>query len=230
MLGILAAPSIDDFWQMAKDTPPDQSEMLKFLAMIVTDSDSPGELEYKENLFQKAIERHNGFDFPLEPELAGPLFRIMVSGQGQQRVFNAATGFLTAALNQESWDAAKLLAQRAAEELYAKAEAEGKISYTGESPWFAAIGDSWAHTESVVNYDQFDPESIKAVKDILAEADIKLPQWRIAVGGAEGCLSFDEASEKAAAPYCMDFLGYEKQIKKAFDPNLLAESSFYVNP
>jgi len=230
MLAILATSSLDDFWEMVKVSPPENAELLKYLVILVLDASSSGETQYRNRLLQAIMDRTGGMNFPLDPSITGPAFRIMVSGQGQQRVFNVSTGFLTASVNQESWDSAKLLAQRTAEELYAKYAAEGKILDAGESPWFAAIGENWAHTESVVNYDQFDPESIKAVRQILADADVKLPQWRLAVGGAEGCLSFNEASEKAAAPYCLDFLEYEKKIKKAFDPNLVAESSFYVNP
>jgi hypothetical protein len=161
--------------------------------------------------------------------MISPIFRNLITGQGQQRVFNVATGFITAAVNEESWDSVTLLGQKTAE-LYSKYEAQGKIAIAGESPWCAPLGDTFAHTESVVSYDQFDPESIKAIREILAEADILLPQWRLAVGGAEGCLSFNEISEKAAAPYCLDFLGYEKKIKRTFDPKLVSESSFYVNP
>lgn len=230
VLAILATSSADDFWEMIKASPPEMAETLKYVAIMMLDAGSDREMKYKYELLQKIMDRTNGMNFPMDETMMGYIFRNLVTGQGQQRVFNVTSGFLTAAVNEESWDSVKLLAQRTAEDLYAKYEAEGKIAYTGESPWFSPLGDSFAHTESVVSYDQFDPESIKAVRQILAEADIKLPEWRLAVGGAEGCLSFDEASEKAAAPYCLDFLGYEKKIKKAFDPNLVAEASFYVKP
>ncbi|MBN1376098.1 MAG: hypothetical protein JXA01_08090, partial [Dehalococcoidia bacterium] len=230
MLAILVSSSADDFWQIVSTSPPEAGEALKFMALIMLDAASPREMQYRYDLLQKIMEKTDAMNFPMDPSLIGPAFRNMVTGQGQQRVFNVTTGFLTAAVNEESWDSVKLLAQRTADELYAKYEAEGRIAVTGEAPWFSAIGDSFAHTESVVNYDQFDPESIKAVRQLLEEADIKLPEWRLAVGGAEGCLSFNEASEKAAAPYCLDFLGYEKKIKRAFDPNLISESSFYVKP
>ncbi len=229
-LAILSTSSGDDFWQMVSASPPEVAEAMKFIGVLMMDAGSPREMQYRYDLLQKIMERTEAMNFPMGPDMMGPVFRNLVTGQGQQRVFNITTGFLTAAVNEESWDSVKLLGQRVAEELYAKYEAEGKIAITGENPWFAPLGDSFAHTESVVSYDQFDPESIKAVREILAEADIKLPQWHLAVGGAEGCLSFDEASEKAAAPYCLDFLGYEKKIKKAFDPNLVSESSFYVKP
>ena len=230
VLAILTTSSVDDFWQKVSASPPEMAEALKFISILMLDAGSPREMQYRYDLLQKIMERTEGMNFPMDPGMVGPVFRNLVTGQGQQRVFNITTGFLTAAVNEESWDSVKLLAQRTADELYSKYEKEGKIAITGESPWFSPIGDSFAHTESVVSYDQFDPESIKAVRQILEEADIKLPQWRLAVGGAEGCLSFNEASEKAAAPYCLDFLGYEKKIKKAFDPNLVAESSFYVKP
>jgi glycolate oxidase len=230
VLAILTTSSADEFWEMVKDSPPEMAEVLKFMAFLLLDAGSNREMQYKLALLEKIIDMTEGMNFPMDASMEGPVFRNMVTGQGQQRVFNLTSGFLTAAVNEESWDSVKLLAQRTAEELYARYEAEGKIAAAGENPWFAPLGDSFAHSESVVNYDQFDRESIKAVREILADADVKLPEWRLAVGGAEGCLSFNEASEKAAAPYCLDFLNYEKKLKTAFDPNLVAESSFYVNP
>ena len=229
-LALLMTSSVDDFYEMVSASPPEMAEAMKFITVMLMDAGSSREMQYRQKLLQKIREKTEAVDVPFDPGVLGPVFRNLITGQGQQRVFNLTTGFLTAAVNEESWDSVKILAQRTAEELYAKYEATGKIAITGESPWFAPLGDSFAHTESVVSYDQFDPESIKAVREILAEADILLPKWHQAVGGAEGCLSFDEASEKAAAPYCLDFLGYEKKIKKAFDPNLVSESSFYVKP
>ena len=230
VLAILTTSSADEFWEMVKDSPPEMAEILKFMAFLLVDAGSKREMQYKLAVLEKIMEKTEGMNFPLEAGAIGPIFRNLVTGQGQQRVFNLTSGFLTAAVNDESWDSVKLLAQRTAEELYAKYEAEGKIAAAGENPWFAPLGDTFAHSESVVSYDQFDRESIKAVREILAEADVRLPEWRLAVGGAEGCLSFNEASEKAAAPYCLDFLKYEKALKAAFDPNLVSESSFYVNP
>ena len=45
-----------------------------------------------------------------------------------------------------------------------------------------------------------------------------------------GCLSPNARAQKLAAPYCLDFMNYEKQVKKLFDPNLVAEASWYVMP
>jgi hypothetical protein len=122
------------------------------------------------------------------------------------------------------------ISKRAAEEIWDKYEKEGKIALAGESPWGTALADWASHVECVVVYDQMDPDSVNAVREIIAEADAKLPRWRLAVGSFEGCLTTAESAQKAAAPYSLDFLSYEKKIKKAFDPNLVSEYSWYVSP
>jgi len=230
MIVLLTTSSLDHFWEVASASPPEMAEVMKFIGVLMIDAGSQREMKYRCDLIQKIMEQTQAMNIPMGPDMLGPVFRNMVTGQGQQRNFNVTSGFLTAALNEESWDSIKTLSKRTAEEIYAKYEAEGKIAVAGENPWFVPIGDHCAHTESVISYDQFDPESIKTVRQILQEVDIKIPQWHQAVGGAEGFLGLNEESEKAAAPYCIDYLGYEKKIKKAFDPKLVAESTFYVNP
>ena len=131
---------------------------------------------------------------------------------------------------QEAWDAMGNVSRRCAEEIWAKYEAEGKISYAGESPWGAALGDWGSHVEAVCVYDQLDPESVQATRDVIAEVDSLLPKWSLGMGSFEGCLSPSEAAQKKAAPYCLDFMSYEKNIKKLFDPKLVSESSWFVTP
>jgi hypothetical protein len=119
--------------------------------------------------------------------------------------------------------------KKATEDLYEKYEKLGLVAESGESPWASAFVDTCGHIECVVIFDQFDNKSVEAVREILAEADRKLPEWHLAMGAFEGALTFEERSQKAAAPYCLDFLHFEKKIKKLFDPNLVSESSAYVS-
>jgi hypothetical protein len=187
-------------------------------------------LKYKEELIEKLLDKYEVMNFPLEGQMQAALFYNLVTGQGTQRVFRLSGSFLSAVGAQEAWDAMGNISRRCAEEIWAKYEAAGKISYAGESPWGAALGDWGSHVESVCVYDQLDPESVQATREVIAEVDELLPKWSLGMGSFEGCLSPAEAAQKKAAPYCLDFMTYEKKIKKLFDPKLVSESTWYVTP
>jgi glycolate oxidase len=227
---MLMTESNDEFWNMIKDSPPEAAEMYKFSASFLMDAASPRELKYKEELIEKLLDKYEVMNFPLEGQIQAALFYNLVTGQGTQRLFRLSGRFVSAVGAQEAWDAMGNISRRCAEEIWAKYEAAGKISYAGESPWGAALGDWGSHVESVCVYDMLDPESVQATRDIIAEVDSLLPKWSLGMGSFEGCLSPGEAAQKKAAPYCLDFMTYEKHIKKLFDPNLVAESTWFVTP
>jgi glycolate oxidase len=227
---MLATESNDEFYGMIKDSPPEMAEMYKFAASVLVDAASPGELKYREQLVEKLLDKYEVMSFPIDDKLRGLLFYNLVTGQGTQRAFRLSGSFISAVAGQEAWDAMGNISKRAAEDIWAKYEAAGKIAIAGEAPWGAALGDWGSHVESVVVYDQLDPESVQAARDIIVEVDEKLPKWSLGMGSFEGCLSPGEAAQKKAAPYCLDFMSYEKKIKKLFDPKLVSESTWYVTP
>jgi glycolate oxidase len=227
---MIVSESNDEFWDMVKDSPPEMAEMYKFAASFLVDAASPGELKYREQLVEKLLDKYEVMSFPMDDKMRGALFYNLVTGQGTQRIFRVSGSFLSAVGAQEAWDTMGHISRRCAEEIWAKYEAEGKIALAGESPWGAALGDWGSHVESVCVYDQLDPESVQATRDIIAEVDELLPKWSLGMGSFEGCLSPAEAAQKKAEPYCLDFMSYEKKIKKLFDPNLVSESTWYVTP
>ncbi len=84
--------------------------------------------------------------------------------------------------------------------------------------------------EVITQYDPADPESCLETRKIVEKADAKVAEWGLGINLLENALSFEEASLKAAAPHSVDFVKWMKRIKKAFDPNNVAESAFYVSP
>jgi hypothetical protein len=82
--------------------------------------------------------------------------------------------------------------------------------------------------EGFCAYDAANPDVAKVIGEIGAEADTKVAQWSLAINSLEGALSFEESALKAADPYCLNLLSWMKKVKRAFDPNLVSESSFYV--
>lgn len=227
---MLVTESNDAFYDMIKDSPPEMAEMYKFACSILIDAGSSRELKYRELLFEKMLDKYEVMAFPVDDKLKAALFYNLVTGQGTQRAFRLSGSFVSAVSGQEAWDAMSNISKRAAEEIWLKYETAGKVAYAGEAPWGAALGDWSSHVEGVVVYDQLDPESVQATREIIAEVDEKLPKWSLAMGSFEGCLSPGEAAQKKAAPYCLDFMSYEKKVKKLFDPNLVSESTWYVTP
>ncbi|MDD5170805.1 MAG: hypothetical protein PHN75_18460, partial [Syntrophales bacterium] len=227
---MLVTESNDDFYDAIKDSPPEAAEMYKFAGSILVDAGSPREVQYRQTLLEKLLEKYEVMSFPMDEKMSGLLFYSLVTGQGTQRAFRLSGSFLSAVGAQESWDSMGQVSKRASEEIWAKYEAEGKIGLAGEAPWGAALGDWGSHVESVGVYDQLDPESVQAAREIIAEVDEKLPKWSLGMGSFEGCLSPSEAAQKKAAPYCLDFMGYEKKVKMLFDPALVSESTWYVTP
>jgi len=227
---MLVTSSNDDFVDAVKDSPPEIAEMYRFAGSILVDAASPRELAYRTKLLEAILNKWEIMSFPLDDVLRGNLFFNLVTGQGTQRAFRLSGSFISGAGNQETWDAMSNFSRMAAGEIWAKYEKAGKVAPAGEAPWGSALGDTCAHVESVVIYDQLDPDSVQAARDIVLECDEKLPKWHLGMGSFEGCLSLGERAQKLAAPYCLDFMKYEKQVKKLFDPNLVAESSWYVTP
>jgi len=227
---MLMTESNDEFWNMVKDSPPEAAGIYRFSANFLMDAASPRELKYKEALIEKLLDKYEVMNFPLEGQPLAALFYNLITGQGTQRVFRLSGRFNSAVAGEESWDAMGNISRRCAEEIWAKYEAAGKISYAGESPWGTALGDWGSHVESICLYDSTDPESVQAIKDIIAEVDSMLPKWSLGVGAFESCLSQGGVAQKKAAPYCLDYMGYEKKVKKLFDPNLVSESTWYVTP
>jgi hypothetical protein len=227
---MLVMSSNDDFWEAIKDSPPEMAELYKFAGSILVDSASPRELAYRTKLLDAMLDKWEIMSFPLDDTLRGNLFYNLVTGQGTQRAFRLSGSFLSGFGNQETWDAMSNASRRAAEDVWARYEAEGKVAAAGEAPWGTALGDTCSHVESIVVYDQLDPASVQAARDIILECDEKMPKWHLGMGSFEGCLSPNARAQKLAAPYCLDFMKYEKQVKKLFDPNLVAEASWYVMP
>jgi glycolate oxidase len=226
---MLVTESNDDFYNMVKDSPPETAGMYKFAGSFLVDAASPGELKYREQLIEKLLDKYEVMNFPMDDKMRGALFYNLMTGQGTQRIFRLAGSFMSAVGGQESWDAMGNISRRCAEEIWAKYEAAGKIAIAGESPWGVALGDWSSHVESVVIYDQLDPESVQATRDIIAEVEEKLPKWSLGIT-FDGCLNPGETAQSKAAPYCLDFMSYEKKVKKLFDPNLVSESTWYVTP
>jgi len=133
---------------------------------------------------------------------------------------------------EDSIDSVNTMATRAHEEIMVEARADGAIlDGVPETAWAVLYGsDGCGHVEMLTQYDPADPASCQRTREVVAKADKKVAEWGYGVNLLENALSFQEASLEAAAPYAVDFIKWMKRIKKAYDPNNVSESSFYVSP
>jgi len=223
--------SMDELAMYMQSTPPEELQKLWFCSSVVLDASSSREMHYREKCLEKLLEKTGGYIYPFPDKGLGAVFHNCITGQGGNRAFRASGSFVISPVGEESWDTMQLMGKRAAEELHAKYEQAGQIVTQGEGgPWGVCYGDTCGHLEQIVTFDPADPNACKAVGELVEQCDKKVAEWRIGINLLEGALSFEEASINAAAPYCLDFPSLMRKIKKAFDPNLVAESSFYVTP
>ena len=107
---------------------------------------------------------------------------------------------------------------------------EGKLLDDGDCCPIHPRNDAFSfHMETPVRYDACDPEAIKAAAE-LGEWSIKAGlEANLAIGMFDGIMLGDQVHD-IAGPRCLNYHLWMRKIKKAFDPNLVSESSFYTTP
>jgi hypothetical protein len=53
---------------------------------------------------------------------------------------------------------------------------------------------------------------------------------KLGIGALDGAFSYNNDIHDLFGPACMNYDHWMKKIKKAFDPNLVGEASFYIAP
>ena len=202
---------------------------------IVMDSSSPRELEYKEKVFREVVKR---FDGEIPPELnddphgqnARFLHAVLAIGANKGS-FRASGAFGAGVDGDESLDACQKMDEvgMPLKEKYAK---EGKILDDGDPCWIGPYADNavGAHMETPVRYDPCDPEAVKAVTEFGKWAVKVGLEANLCIGAFDSGLSFRDEVNDLAGPRCLNYHLWIRKIKKAFDPNLVSESSWYTTP
>ena len=222
----LIAESNDELFGMVQTAPPELIEKLRYTALVILDASSQEEMQYRKKCFEKILEKTEGTIFPLDSRANGIMYLCHTTGQGMTRAFRIGGGLALAPVGDDSLDSIGKVWERGYKEILEKHEQAGEIL---AAPWAPLYSDSsYGHMEGTCVYDAANPDVAKVIGEIGAEADTKVAQWSLAINSLEGALSFEESALKAADPYCLNLLSWMKKVKRAFDPNLVSESSFYV--
>lgn len=230
---LFSTESNDEFYALIKDIPKETAKTLSFSMCVCLDASSAREMEYKKRVFQEILKATNGQIYPVDDQVRGLLFNSSVTAQGMVRAaFRMCGSFVISPVSDESIDSCNRMATRAQEEIFEEVQERGMV-FGGfpELAWSVMYGsDGCGHIEMITQYDPADPESCRCTAGIVEKADTKIAEWGFGINLLENALSFQEASLKAALPHAIDFVTWMKKIKKAFDPQNAAESSFYVSP
>jgi hypothetical protein len=91
-------------------------------------------------------------------------------------------------------------------------------------------GSIGAHSEVVTRYDPSDQRAVKGVIELIQKMNDAMLNKKLAIGAMEGCFVYDNDVHDVFGPACMSYDHWIGKIKKAFDPNLVGEGSFYITP
>ena len=232
-IAMQTAETNDEFYAMIKDVPEEMKKIASYSMLLSLDAGSAREMQYKRRVLEELLQRTGGMSVPLDEKIKGSLFNGAVTAHGTVRAaFRPAGSFVISPVAEDTIDSVNEMAGRAHDEIIAGARATGEIADgVPETVWAVIYGsDGCGHVEVLTQYDPADPASCSRTREVVEKADKKVAEWGYGVNLLENALSYREASLTAAAPYAVDFVKWMKKIKKAYDPDNVAESAFYVSP
>jgi len=211
-----------------------QKKCANSLALIM-DASSRREMDYKEKVLEKILERTEGEMFPENAHGQSARFVHALTGQGGVKGVFRATGSFSTGANADEALVAMLKANEMGYEVKQTFGKRGVVLDDDDPTWLTATEEntSGAHQEFAVRYDPLDPQSIKGAAEIEAilgklwlEKNIDIASF----AGAFGLLAYGGKIHEMAGPKCLDYHIWMRKIKNAFDPNCVSESSYYIKP
>lgn len=202
---------------------------------FIMDASSPREMEYREKCLSKILEKTKG-EVPPElnedPRGQSARFAHALTGQGAVKgTFRSTGAFFISPVGEESLQAMKRLNELGFElkDRFAKA---GKILDDGDPTWVVPYEDDIGagHIEVVYRYDPHDPDSVKAAAELASASTKLVTESKLGINLIEGGLSYCDEVHDIAGPKSLNYHIWMRRIKKAFDPSLVAESSWYTTP
>ncbi|WP_300464151.1 FAD-binding protein [Desulfobacula sp.] len=200
--------------------------------VLIMDSTSPECLEYRVKVLNKIVEKTNGAYFTEDSHRDGGKYAHGLLGIGGNKgAFRAGGTFNEGPGAEETMDSLLNL-QVMANELKEEFVKTGKLLDDGDPIWLQPFeqGQIGGHGEIPVRFDPCDKEAVKVAREHYEEACKRELASKLGIGPLEGGIGFNDEINDTAGPETMNYHLWMKKIKKALDPNLVSEASFYTNP
>lgn len=200
-------------------------------AVCVLEAASPAEMEYKEKVMRKVLEKTGGH---VDPEFndvrqANSRFGFAFIGLGCVKSVFRSGSFISVPSGDESLDLGSRV-KKVGTEIRNRVAKEGAILDDGDSCFVTPINDGsmGSHTEVVTRYDPNDRKAVRRVIEMAMEMDQTMLDQKLAIGALEANFPYNNETHDMFGPACMNYHEWMKKVKNAFDPNNTGESSFYI--
>lgn len=225
--------SNDEVYRLLKET--DFLEKNAHALNLLIDASSPREMNYREKVSVAVIEKHHGTIVPetLEGETARFIHAWMGAGS-VKGVFRAsgASG-VGAPTAHESLDLVKRV-NELGYGIKVKYAQEGTCLDDADPTWVTPFehGATGAHSEMAVRSDVTIPSVRESMRRLVAECEAAVVKENLALHLYEGAMRTEPGREThdVAGPKCLNYHIWMRKLKKAFDPNLVADAFFYTRP
>lgn len=225
--------SNDEVYRLLQET--DFLERNAHALNLLVDASSPREMEYRQKVSLAVIKKHHGTIFRETPEGETARFVHAWMGAGSVKgVFRAsgASG-VGAPTAHESLD----LVRRVNELGYGikmKYAKEGTCLDDADPTWVTPFehGATGVHSEMAVRSDVMLGPVRESMRRLVEECENAVVRENLALHLYEGAMRTDPKREThdIAGPKCLNYHIWMRKLKKAFDPNLVADGYFYTRP
>jgi hypothetical protein len=200
----------------------------KYAIQIILGANSARELEYQKRALEDILSETGGKIIQMmeEQSVKNILFRHLIKSEGISRVFQLAGTFATSLGGGTSWDTA-VATGKIGEQLKRKYIDRGAIADDGgDLAWGGTYQQGrFGHLEEIIMYDFQDADSLKGADEYVEESA------QTAIDKSLGQpISIVRGMAEQFGPTSCDYHIWMKKIKKAFDPNITADPSFYIEP
>ena len=188
-------------------------------------------MEYKEGVMRNILEKTGGH-IPTEfndPRQANARFGYAHIGLGCVKSTFATGTFMSCPGGDESYELVSKVKEEAIK-IKGDLEKEDAILHDGDSTFVTPLngGSIGAHTEIVSRYDPNDKKAVRQVVKTIDKWNQAMFKQKLSIGAMEGTFMYCNDMHDLFGPACMNYDKWMKKIKKAFDPNSVGESSFYI--
>lgn len=227
----------DEFWEEIQHSPPELFEMSPRSLLIVLGANTPGEMEYREKVLGKIVEKWQGEFVPAlndHGELCRLFGECAWSFRLVRAVFRTCTDMFIPVTTDGSEDM-MINMHPTSMEVHAPYAEKGIIMAPGALPYHTHYenGGVGTHIENAIFYDPFNKESLEGTRELINKAID--PHGKFAKFGVPllgGGLQIEPVTHVVQnwGPQYDNYHLWLAKIKDALDPNNLGDWTAYVPP